>query len=77
MSTKAQADMTRRPPGQVRDAIIEALRAAKKPLDMSEIHKKVTARLGEVPSSSVRSYMQVGNGRYFERVSRGRYRLKS
>ena len=77
MSTKTVTDTTRRPPGQVRDAIIEVLRAARKPLAISEIQKKVDARLGKVSSSSVRSYMQVGEDRYFERVSRGRYRLKS
>ncbi|MBA0053047.1 hypothetical protein E0L36_19875 [Streptomyces sp. AJS327] len=65
-------------PGQVRDAITDFLRGLG-PGDASvaEIQRAVTERLGrEVPSSSVRSYLNKNTPASFARTSRGRYRLE-
>ena len=65
-------------PGEVRDAIEEALRTAADPLPVKQLHASVEARLGKsVPASSVRSYLNLnsGPGGQFERVRRGFYKL--
>lgn len=45
------------------------------PLKTSDIQAALQQRLGRVPQSTVRSSLQ--DERYFERVSRGEYRLRS
>lgn len=68
----------RRRPGEVRDAILTALREAGRPMRVDEIRAEVADRLrGDVPPSSVRSYLNIncGPGRLFERVGRGQYKL--
>jgi site-specific DNA-methyltransferase (adenine-specific) len=65
-------------PGEVRDAIERALADAGGPLHVREIHAAVADRLGgDVPASSVRSYLNLntGTGKPFERVRRGVYRI--
>ncbi len=43
---------------------------------MKEVHEAVSRRVGgEVPRSSVQSYIQLNTPERFERVSRGRYRI--
>lgn len=65
----------RRRPGQVRDAILEALRAH--PVaTLREIRSAVSEQLGYVPDSSVRSYLRLNTPGTFERVGRGKYRLR-
>jgi predicted transcriptional regulator of viral defense system len=65
----------RRQPGEVRDAIVAALRQRHGTATVEEIVQDVEARLGgPVARSSVRSYLQ-NEGR-FERLERGRYRLR-
>jgi hypothetical protein len=74
----AQKNHDRRAPGEVRDAIVTALRGRQKDATVQEIHMAVEKRLGKVAPSSVRSYLQLGTGsspRLFTRVSRGRYKL--
>lgn len=68
---------TRRRPGEVRDAIMAYLRAQTGEASAAQIRQAVTERLGAtVPSSSVRSYLNLGTGTLFERTARGRYRLR-
>jgi site-specific DNA-methyltransferase (adenine-specific) len=74
----AQKNGNRRAPGEVRDAIVAALRRRQKDASVGEIHAAVEKRLGKVATSSVRSYLQLGTDsspRLFTRVSRGRYKL--
>lgn len=67
----------RRRPGQVRDAIVSFLRSHGE-ASVSEIRTAVSAELGgEVPASSVRSYLNLNTPATFERTGRGRYRLRS
>lgn len=69
--------MTRRRPGDVRDAILDALTGRAEAWSVAEIQAAVQARLsGTVAPSSIRSYLLINEGRLFERVDRGRYRLK-
>lgn len=70
----SMATTKRRPPGQIRDAILDYLASLQGgDASVAEIYHAVQEVLdGEVPRSSVRSYLQLGAG--IERVSRGRYR---
>lgn len=69
--------MARRKPGEVRDAILGYLRTQKDASRVADIHSAVEKRLGgEVARSSVRSYLGLNEGAAFERVGRGRYRLR-
>lgn len=66
---------TRRRPGEVRDAIVAHL-TERKQATVEEIHAAVAVALGgNVPASSVRSYLNLNTPGTFERTSRGRYRL--
>lgn len=64
-------------PGEVRNAIVDFLKT-KRGADahIREIHQGVEERIGEVPSSSVRSYLNQDKSNMFERTGRGRYRLR-
>ncbi len=66
----------RRRPGEVRDAILEYLRSGKREATVAEIRRAVADRVGDVPASSVRSYLNLNTGTLFERTGRGRYRLR-
>jgi site-specific DNA-methyltransferase (adenine-specific) len=70
--------MVRRRPGEVRDAIIDALGGSRSGKALDAIHAEVEQTLGgSVAPSSVRSYLQLGTkAGAFERVDRGRYRLR-
>ena len=66
-----------RAPGKIRDAILSYL--AETPgeeASVAEIAAAVTQKLGEVPASSIRSYLNLNVPEQFERIGRGRYRLK-
>lgn len=66
----------RRPPGQVRDAIVEFLRSRDE-ASVKEIRAAVSTKLGgDVAASSVRSYLNLNTPVAFERTGRGRYRLR-
>jgi DNA modification methylase len=65
----------RRRPGEVRDAIVGVLERRGR-ASVREITSGVSARLGEVPASSVRSYLQLNTPALFARVDRGQYVLQ-
>lgn len=67
---------TRRSPGVVRDAIVKYLQGIKGDASVEEIRTAVNEALGDsVPSSSIRSYLNLNTPAKFLRTSRGRYRL--
>lgn len=66
----------RRAPGAVRDAILAAFRKERRELTVAELHEHVSKALGDdVPSSSVRSYLNINTPGMFIRTGRGSYRL--
>ena len=67
---------TKRKPGVVRDAIVEALAYRPNGATVSEIAQEVSARIGETPASSVRSYLRLNTPRLFTKVDRGHYRVR-
>lgn len=75
----AEKSHKRRAPGEIRDAIIEVLSKSKNPMSVKDIHAGVEKSLGgPVPTSSVRSYLNLGTSNWpahFDRPSRGHYRL--
>jgi DNA modification methylase len=62
-------------PGTVRDSIVSYLSAAES-ASVAEIQQAVEARIGSVPTSSVRSYLNLNTPDVFERTARGQYRLR-
>src|SRR5258708_14304453 len=62
-------------PGIVRDSILRYLAAAHS-ASIVEIREAVSARIGEVPASSVRSYLNLNTPELFERTARGHYKLR-
>ncbi|WP_419837191.1 hypothetical protein [Candidatus Poriferisodalis sp.] len=79
MSKTPTGNVTRRRPGEVRDAIEEVLTLAAGPLHVSDIHERVEARLGgAVAASSIRSYLRLNahsDGR-LAKVRHGVYTLR-
>lgn len=66
----------KRRPGEVRDAIVAVLGAKPKGATAAEIRRDVSAIIGDVPSSSVRSYLQLNTPGLFARMDRAQYVLK-
>ena len=66
----------RRRPGEVRDAIVQALEGRAAASSVQQITKEVTALIGEVPASSVRSYLRLNTPELFARMDRAQYVLK-
>lgn len=66
----------KRRPGEVRDAIVSALGAKPGGASVAEITSHVVARIGEVPASSIRSYLQLNTPGLFARMDRAQYVLK-
>jgi len=64
-------------PGTVRDSIVEFLSVIAGDASIEEILTAVNSQLGEVPSSSIRSYLNLNTPKTFERTGRGRYRLNA
>ena len=64
----------RRPPGQVRDAVLQVLGDAVGPLHVTEIWKRVSALTGPVARSSVQSCLSLNTPDVFRRDGRGLYR---
>lgn len=50
--------------------------AAADSASIAEIREAVAARIGDVPASSVRSYLNINTPDLFERAARGRYKLR-
>jgi site-specific DNA-methyltransferase (adenine-specific) len=63
-------------PGTIRDSIVRFLGASGADASVREIERAVIANIGNIPTSSVRSYLNLNVGRSFERTGRGRYRLR-
>jgi DNA modification methylase len=61
-------------PGQVRDAIVTYLTETGN-ASVNEIYSYVAAELGDVPASSVRSYLNINTPGRFVRTDKGRYSL--
>ncbi len=68
--------MNRKRPGEVRDAIVRVLEARPRGASVSEITQQVISMIGEVPASSVRSYLQLNTPELFARMDRAQYVLK-
>lgn len=69
----------RRKPGEIRDAILAVLKEHGGEATLTDVRAGVNQRLGAppVPSSSVRSYLQLNSPRLFRKVGRGRYALRA
>jgi site-specific DNA-methyltransferase (adenine-specific) len=70
-----EVQMRKQAPGKIRDAIIASLRETREPATVQEIQDGVATRLGQVASSSIRSYLRLNADSIFERVDRGLYQL--
>ncbi|MDW5610436.1 hypothetical protein [Mycolicibacterium sp. D5.8-2] len=65
----------RRPRGQLKSSIREYLESKNgEPASIAEITEALKPKIGEAPKSSYRSTLQ--DERYFERVSRGVFRIR-
>ncbi len=67
--------MDRISPGHVRDAIVEFLTNSDDSVSLRDIEAVVVRKLGEVPRSSIRSYLNLNTPNTFQRTERGSYRL--
>jgi DNA modification methylase len=67
---------SKRRPGAVRDAIIEALTYRPGGATVGEITTEVSARIGTTPASSIRSYLRLNTPKLFTKVNRGHYRVR-
>ena len=67
--------MLRRRPGEVADAIIKVLQRKPDGASTREIRADVVRQIGDVPASSVRSYLRLNLGKRFRRTGRARYAL--
>jgi DNA modification methylase len=62
-------------PGIIRDSIVQYLLATGAEASTEEITTAIRHQLGDVPSSSIRSYLSLNTPITFERTGRGKYRL--
>lgn len=60
----------------MRDAILEALSYRPRGATVADIAQEVSARIGETPSSSIRSYLRLNTPKLFTKVDRGHYRVR-
>lgn len=67
--------MNRRRPGEVRDAIVGVLEARSEGASIQEISAEVARLIGDVSSSSIRSYLRLNTPELFARTDRAQYRL--
>ena len=65
----------RRRPGEVRDAIVEVLEKKGNPATIQEIRGEVVDLIGDVPASSIRSYLRLNTPALFARMERAQYAL--
>lgn len=63
-------------PGTIRDSVVSYL-SASEGASIAEIRQAIRCRLGDVPASSVRSYLNLNTPAIFERIGRGHYRLRA
>jgi DNA modification methylase len=77
LSIDSRSESMARAPGTIRDAIISYLSEAEgNQASVKDISAAISNKLGEVPASSIRSYLNLNVPEIFERMDRGRYRLK-
>lgn len=69
--------LTKRRPGEIRDAIVSVLAGRSEGAPLSEIVVGVHRLIGEAPPSSVRSYLRLNTPELFERTGRGYYALRT
>ena len=62
-------------PGVIRDSIVDYLIQIGRDASTDAIAAAVRHRIGDVPSSSIRSYLALNTPKTFERTARGKYRL--
>lgn len=68
---------TRRAPGEVRDALISFLTDRPRGAKLKEIYEAANRKLGVfVNPSTIRTYLLNNSGSKFEKLERGRYRLR-
>jgi site-specific DNA-methyltransferase (adenine-specific) len=73
----SESESMARAPGTIRDAILSFLSDAPgQEASVKDIKAAVAKNLGEVSASSIRSYLNLNVPETFERIGRGRYRLK-
>lgn len=65
----------RRRPGEVRDAIVEVLEGRQSGATVQQITSGVVELIGDVPTSSVRSYLRLNTPALFARMDRAQYVL--
>ena len=65
----------RRRPGEVRDAIVQVLEAQPRGASVRDITDRVASLIGNVPPSSVRSYLRLNTPDLFARMDRAQYVL--
>ena len=65
----------RRRPGEVRDAIVHVLEGRDASVSVQEITSEVIELIGDVPPSSVRSYLRLNTPALFSRMDRAQYVL--
>lgn len=66
----------RRRPGVVSDAIVQVLEGRNTGTSVQEITNEVVELIGDVPASSVRSYLRLNTPAVFARMDRAQYVLK-
>lgn len=66
---------TRKRPGEVRDAIVRVLESRPGGATVAEITEQVAGLIGEVPPSSIRSYLRLNTPTLFARMDRAQYAL--
>ena len=71
----SEALRPRRAPGQVRDAVLTILETHPDGASVTQIVDGARSIIGDVPASSVRSYLRLNTPRLFVRNGRGVYRL--
>lgn len=69
--------LTRRRPGEVRDAIFSVLSASPGGASVQTIERQVVELIGSAAASSVRSYLRLNTPSVFVRTARAHYALKS
>ena len=65
----------RRRPGEVRDAIVQVLEGRDAGVTVQDITSEVIQLIGDVPASSVRSYLRLNTPELFARMDRAQYVL--
>ncbi|HWI11102.1 MAG TPA: site-specific DNA-methyltransferase, partial [Burkholderiaceae bacterium] len=66
----------RRRPGEVRDAIVRVLEGRPQAASVQLIMQEVVSLIGEVPASSIRSYLRLNTPELFARMDRAQYTLQ-